>query len=145
MNEARMQAQRDAHVGTLPGGKRMMAFSVVSAMSLIVTVVMVSLIVGMAFGLPKIISAAHADTAIKDGYSTDAEVVEISQTGVTLNQVPLMRIVLRVDDRGGQREVTIRQYVDLGNMPRAGERVRVVVDKSDPKRVTYMGLAPRKP
>ncbi|WP_323123575.1 hypothetical protein [Burkholderia alba] len=86
-------------------------------------------------------SAARADTTIKDGYPALAEVVEIGQTGVTFNQVPLMRIVLRIQGNGPSREVAIRQYVDLGNMPRPGERVRVVVDKVDPSRVTYMGLA----
>ncbi|WP_156441797.1 hypothetical protein [Burkholderia sp. MSMB1078WGS] len=39
------------------------------------------------------------------------------------------------------REVTIRLYADLGNVPCAGKRRRVVLDARDPARVTYLGQA----
>nr|WP_193102130.1 hypothetical protein [Burkholderia sp. Z1] len=86
-------------------------------------------------------STTRADTTIEDGYPAIADVVEIAQTGVTLNQVPQMRIVLRFYVNGAPREIAIRQFVDLGNMPRAGERVRVIVSKTDPNRVKYLNVA----
>ncbi|KVN21667.1 hypothetical protein WJ63_21715 [Burkholderia pyrrocinia] len=86
-------------------------------------------------------SATKADATITDGYPAIADVVEIAQTGVTLNQVPQMRIVLRFYANGEPREIAIRQFVDLGNMPRAGERVKVIIDKTDPKRVRYLNVA----
>jgi hypothetical protein len=119
----------------------MMAFSMMSIMSAIVAIALTSLIFSLGVVLPRIISAARGDAIVTDGVKAVAEVVEIGQTGVTLNQVPQMRMVLRISDHGVSRDVTIRQYVDLGNMPRAGERVRVVIDARDPARVTYLGLA----
>ncbi|WDD90510.1 hypothetical protein Bsp3421_000358 (plasmid) [Burkholderia sp. FERM BP-3421] len=110
-------------------------------MSTIVAIALTSLIFSLGVVLPRIISAARGDAIVTDGVKAVAEVVEIGQTGVTLNQVPQMRMVLRISDHGVSRDVTIRQYVDLGNMPRAGERVRVVIDARDPARVTYLGLA----
>ncbi len=82
----------------------------------------------------------QADTAMRDGYPAVAQVIEIRQTGVTLNQIPLMYMVLRVHDAWATREVTIRQYVDLGNMPRVSEHVRVMVDRHDARQVAYVGL-----
>ncbi|WP_126282699.1 hypothetical protein [Burkholderia stagnalis] len=95
----------------------------------------------MSVVLPGIVSTALGGITIKDGYPAVAEVVDIAQTGVTLNQVPLMRMVVRISGNGAPRVVTIRQFVDLGNMPRAGEQVRIVIDKTEPERATYVGLA----
>ncbi|MDN7592097.1 hypothetical protein [Burkholderia seminalis] len=117
----------------------MREFSVMSTVYSVVTIALVVLILMMSAVLCRVISAARADTSIENGYPALAEVVEIRQTGVTFNQVPLMRMVLRIQGNPS-REVTIRQYVDLGNMPRLGERVWVMVDKIDPSRVTYTGL-----
>ncbi|KVF25136.1 hypothetical protein [Burkholderia vietnamiensis] len=77
---------------------------------------------------------------MRNGYPAVAQVIEIRQTGVTLNQIPLMHMVLRVHDASAARDVTIRQYVDLGNMPRVGEHVRVMVDRHDVQQVAYVGL-----
>jgi hypothetical protein len=118
----------------------MMAFSIMSVMGAIVAIALISMIFSMSVMLPRIISSARGDAIVMDGVKVIAEVVEIGQTGVTLNQVPQMRMVLRISEHGASRDVTIRQYVDLGNMPRAGEWVRVVIDTRNPARVTYLGL-----
>ncbi|WP_063906311.1 hypothetical protein [Burkholderia ubonensis] len=120
----------------------MMAFSMMSCTAaVIVAITLIPLIFSMSIVLPRIISATNADATITDGYLAVADVVEIAQTGVTLNQVPQMRIVLRVYVNGAPREIAIRQFVALGNMPRAGERVRVIVSKTDPNRVKYLNVA----
>lgn len=119
----------------------MMMFSMISAVGVTVAIMLISLIFTISVALPRFISATRADTEVTDGYPAIADVVEIAQTGVTLNQVPQMRMVLRIHGTDARREVRIRQYVDLGNMPRVGERVRVVVDKADPTRVTYRCVA----
>ncbi|MXN80050.1 hypothetical protein GR157_35725 [Burkholderia sp. 4701] len=119
-----------------------MTFSMMScAAAVIVAITLIPLIFSMAIVLPRIISATTADATITDGYPAVADVVEIAQTGVTLNQVPQMRIVLRVYVNGTPREIAIRQFVDLGNMPRAGERANIIVDKTDPQRVRYLNVA----
>jgi hypothetical protein len=68
-------------------------------------------------------------------------VLESSQTGTTVNNVPMMKLRLRITQNGATREVTLKQLIDLGNIPRPGERVMVMVDKTHPDRVAYAGLA----
>ncbi|WP_232443709.1 hypothetical protein [Burkholderia ubonensis] len=107
----------------------------------ITLIVLISLIISISVVLHSIGSISQSDVAINDGYSAVAEVVDIAQTGVTLNQVPLMRMVVRITDDRPPRVVTIRQYIDFGSMPRASERVRVVIDRTNPNRAMYVGLA----
>lgn len=90
--------------------------------------------------LPRLLSMARVGVKIDDGYSTVAEVRAIRQTGVTVDYVPLMRMVLRIHDRTETRDMTIEQLVDRGNLPRVGERVRVTVDRTNARRVAYIGL-----
>ncbi|WP_244136315.1 hypothetical protein [Burkholderia sp. BCC0405] len=117
-----------------------MVFSMMSVVGVTVSIALIAVSISMSVVLPRIISTTRDDTTITDGYPVVADVVEIAQTGVTLNQVPQMRIVLSfyVNDR--PREIAIRQFVDLGNMPRAGERVRVIVDRTNSKRVRYLNV-----
>ncbi|MCA8435387.1 hypothetical protein [Burkholderia seminalis] len=118
----------------------MTLFSMVSVMIVIVSTVLILLIFSLSGALPRIASTVRAETTITDGYPGVAQIIDISQMGVMLNNVPLMRMVVRINDNGILRVVTIQQYVDLGNMPRAGERVKVVIDRADPKRVRYVGV-----
>ncbi|KMN78045.1 hypothetical protein VK98_17750 [Chromobacterium sp. LK11] len=80
--------------------------------------------------------------SVKDGIPLKADVLSIRQTGLLVNQVPMMRLELRVWQDGFSRELTIEQLIDLGNMPRAGERVEIMVDRNDPSRASYLRLAP---
>ena len=77
---------------------------------------------------------------LREGELGMARVVSVSQTGTMVNQRPEMRIVLDIE-RGGEatRRVTTRQVLDLGSMPRAGDRVYVMIDPRNPEMVT---LAP---
>lgn len=69
-----------------------------------------------------------------------ADVVSSSQTGVSINSQPEMRVVLRVENTGGApRQVEVKQVFDLGSIPRAGDRVYVLSDPTNPANVV---LAP---
>lgn len=74
-----------------------------------------------------------------EGDLSVAIVRSISQTGTMINQIPQMRLNLRIENNGGEsRDVEIRQLIDLGSMPRAGERVYVMVDPKNPDKVVLV-------
>jgi hypothetical protein len=77
---------------------------------------------------------------LQHGEMAVARVVTIAQTGTSINDVPEMRLVVDVERAGEPpRRITFAQLIDLGSMPRAGERVYILVDPKDPNRAT---LAP---
>jgi hypothetical protein len=77
---------------------------------------------------------------LQHGEMAVGRVVTISQTGTSIDDVPEMRLVVDVERAGEQaRRITFAQLIDLGSMPRAGERVYVMIDPKDPDRAT---LAP---
>ncbi|MDN7638799.1 hypothetical protein [Burkholderia cepacia] len=108
------------------------------AVNVITLIVLICLILSISVVMPRIVAMLQTSTEINNGYEAIAEIVEIAQTGMTLNQIPQMRMVLRITENNTSWEVVIRQCVDLGNMPRAREFALVLVDKSDPKRVKYL-------
>lgn len=76
---------------------------------------------------------------MKEGNLAVAIVRSISQTGTEINQIPQMRLNLRIENNGGQpRDVEIKQLIDLGSMPRAGERVYVMIDPKNPDKVALV-------
>jgi hypothetical protein len=77
---------------------------------------------------------------LQHGEIAVGRVVTISQTGTSVNEVPEMRLVVDVERAGEQpRRITFKQLIDLGSIPRAGERVYMMLDPKDPDRAT---LAP---
>jgi hypothetical protein len=77
---------------------------------------------------------------LRNGELAVARLISISQTGTSVNDVPEMRLVADVERAGEPpRRITFKQLIDLGSMPRAGERVYVRLDPKDPDRAT---LAP---
>ncbi|HXM01166.1 MAG TPA: hypothetical protein VN939_01095, partial [Chthoniobacterales bacterium] len=77
---------------------------------------------------------------LQHGEIAVARLVTISQTGTSINDVPEMRLVVDVERAGEPpRRITFAQLIDLGSMPRAGERVYILVDPKDANRAT---LAP---
>src|SRR6201993_496789 len=77
---------------------------------------------------------------LQHGEMAVGRVLTISQTGTSVNDVPEMRLVVDVERAGEQpRRITFAQLIDLGSMPRAGERVYLMIDPKDPDRAT---LAP---
>jgi hypothetical protein len=69
-----------------------------------------------------------------------ARVVSISQTGTSINEVPEMRLVLDVERAGEHpHRIKVTELIDLGSIPRAGERIYVFLDPKDSDRST---LAP---
>ncbi|EHQ29501.1 hypothetical protein [Mucilaginibacter paludis] len=72
----------------------------------------------------------------KEGDLAVAYVKSIAQTGVTVNQMPEMRLLLQIENIGGQpRQVEIKQLIDLGSIPRVGDKVYVLIDQKDPDNV----------
>ena len=58
---------------------------------------------------------------IREGSMAVADVLSIAQTGTTVNQVPEMLLTLQIENAGSKpRQVTVKQLVDLGSIPRAG-------------------------
>jgi len=77
---------------------------------------------------------------LRYGEMAVARVISISQTSTSVNDRPEMRLVVDVERAGEQpRRITFAQLIDLGSMPRAGERVYLLLDPKDPTRAT---LAP---
>ncbi len=69
------------------------------------------------------------------------EVMRLRQTGASVNQSPVMAIWLKVNHAGHPMVVKAIKLIDLGNMPRPGDRVRVAVSRIDPTCVAYLGPA----
>ena len=68
-----------------------------------------------------------------------ARITAVAQIGTTVNQVPDMRLVLDIERAGAPpRRVTMTRLVDLGSMPRAGDRVYALIDPDHPDRVLLM-------
>lgn len=68
-----------------------------------------------------------------------ATVVSLRQTGATVNNMPVMSVTMNIDDGGQRREIRTNKLIDLGNMPRPGDRVRVAVSRVDPSCVRLLG------
>jgi hypothetical protein len=72
----------------------------------------------------------------REGILAVAYVQSIAQTGTTVNQMPEMRLSLQIENVGGQsRQVEIKQLIDLGSIPSAGDQVYVLIDPKDPANV----------
>ncbi len=83
--------------------------------------VIVIVIAGALIGIVAMVFAfrtAAGPGQIKNGIPTVGQVVSISQTGSTVNNVPQMKLVVRLTEGGSIREVTWRQLIDVGSMPR---------------------------
>ncbi|UEP23056.1 hypothetical protein LL999_22675 [Burkholderia ambifaria] len=121
----------------------MFDMSIFNFVGILVAIVSVFVAVFASMTLSSVVKAVRAQATVKNGYEAIADVLNIGQTGMMLNNVPMMRIELRVHHNGVSWDVAIEQFLDLGNIPRAGERVRVMIDSTDNGRVRYMGLAGR--
>lgn len=109
-----------------------------------VTISLVVTVGVLIFVIPRLFDALQGyrtNPAIKHGRPVEASIRSISQTGLFLNQMPQMQMLVSVHEAGGERELTLKQFVDLGNIPRTGERVRLLIDDADPTRAVYVGLA----
>lgn len=76
-----------------------------------------------------------------DAYDSVGVVESLRQSGLQINRMPVMAMKIRFDSPGGPIVVRVRKLIDLGNMPRRGERVRLRVSRIDPVCVRYRGPA----
>ena len=68
-------------------------------------------------------------------------VVSVRRTGMTVNNCPMMAIQVRVGAPVGPAITTARKLLDLGSIPRKGDRVRVDVSRLDRTCAAYRGPA----
>jgi hypothetical protein len=102
-------------------------------------------ILGVAVAIAALIFSlrrAMGSGPVKNGIPMIGNLVSISQTGTTVNSVPLMELVVTLPEGDSMREVRCRQVIDIGAMPRAGDTVRVEVDPANASHVRFVGLAP---
>lgn len=103
--------------------------------------IVITLVVAASIALPllRLLNNPAAKLA-KTGEVAMADLLAIAQTGLTVNGLPEMRLTVRVERAGeASAPITFKQLIGLGNMPRVGERVYVMVDRKDPSKVAYAG------
>ena len=120
-------------------------FGVMGVLMFVMPIVIIAVVFRFAV-LPAIKMASQRKRLIASGKPELATVVEVSQTGLTVNQMPQMRVVLDIQEAGAAaRRVETKQLVDLGSMPRAGDLVYVMVDPQNPDSVMLAGAPPPQP
>jgi hypothetical protein len=73
------------------------------------------------------------------GEKAMAEVLDISDTGITINKNPKVRLVLKVFPKGRPPyEAVIKQVVSRLTVPRIGDRVKVKYDPENPANVILL-------
>jgi hypothetical protein len=111
----------------------------VPALAAIAAIIFVVLLVSVR--VARVLKRRHL---LHHGEIAVARVVSISQTGTSINEVPEMRLVLDVERAGEHpHRIKVTELIDLGSMPRAGERIYVFLDPKDSDRSTLapFGLA----
>ena len=72
------------------------------------------------------------------GVRAPAEIVDVEDTGMTVNNSPRVRVRLRVRPDGGEPfELERKVVVSRVSIPRRGERVEVAYDPDDPSEFTF--------
>ena len=83
--------------------------------------------------------SAHGQSKLLlTGVRAPAEVVEVKDTGMTVNESPRVKIRLRVEPSDGEPfELERKLVVSRVAIPRRGERVEVAYDPDDPSDFTF--------
>jgi hypothetical protein len=76
-----------------------------------------------------------------DGHAATGTILSVRQTGGRINQRPIMALRIRVDTPNGPIAVSLSKLIDLGNIPRKGDRAKLWVSRIDPTCIAYHGLA----
>ena len=80
----------------------------------------------------------------KTGKPELGSVVSVSQTGTTINSVPLMAVTVDIHAAGEPpRRILIKQLMQLGNIPSVGDMLYVIVDPAKPDEGLLAGAAPK--
>jgi len=76
---------------------------------------------------------------VRSGIAAPARIVDVTDTGTTLNDDPRVKITLKVEPPDGAApfELVRKMLVSRVNVPRAGERVTVYYDPDDPSEFTF--------
>ena len=122
--------------GALHGDPEMRTFGIVFFGGFIALAALL-LVVAVAFRRKAISVKTARAHLLSTGEHGTATVTAVRDTGVTINEDPGVEITLQIepDSGGGTFERTLRTIVSRVAVPRAGDRVRVVFDRSDASRV----------
>jgi hypothetical protein len=83
-------------------------------------------------------NALEQSELIHTGKRAAAHILDVHDTGMTVNENPRVKVRLRVEPPGEEPfEVERKVLVSRVRIPRAGERVEVVYDPDDPERFTF--------
>jgi len=76
---------------------------------------------------------------VRAGVAAQAKIVDVSDTGMTLNDDPRVEVTLRVDPPDGAAPFELKRklIVSRVNVPRPGEHVTVFYDPKDPNDFTF--------
>lgn len=78
---------------------------------------------------------ADAEEFLKYGMRANAQVIDIADTGVTINDNPVVRLTLTVNpDTSGTFTHTADLTVSRIKVPRVGDTIRVIYDPKDPSK-----------
>lgn len=117
-------------------------FGFFGILAFIVPLVITGLVIYFVF-VPIYRNMREKQRVASTGITERAVVIDCSQTGVTINQTPQMRVVFDIESPGfPPRRVETRQLIDLGRMPRAGDLCYVKTDPTDPNNVVFAGIIP---
>jgi Short C-terminal domain len=83
-------------------------------------------------------NAHEQSLLLRTGVAAQATVVDVSDTGTTINDDPRVELTLNVTPEGGEPfELKRKLLVSRVNIPRAGERLTVFFDPDDPSKFTF--------
>jgi len=110
------------------------------AIILLVVVAIAAVAVG-----PLLMDAREERQLLETGTDATAEILSLKDTGDRINENPVVEIAVKVQPEGGEPYSatisTALSVVDLQNY-RAGVKVRVRYDPSDPSKVALVGPMP---
>jgi hypothetical protein len=75
-----------------------------------------------------------------DAYAGMGVVMAVRQTGASVNGRPVMAVRVSIATPMGPVVATARKLIDLGNIPKPGDNVRLLISRIDPSCVSYKGL-----
>ena len=82
---------------------------------------------------------AEQDEFMRTGTRTDAVVIDIQDTGVTVNDNPVVRLTLSVNHATfGNFQQTITATVSRVKIPRVGDSVNVIYDPNNPTKMSVL-------
>lgn len=82
---------------------------------------------------------AENEAFMKTGTRADALVLEIEDTGITINNDPVVRLTIEINSgSAGPFQKTLESSVSRVNIPRKGDIIKVLYDPKDNTKITVL-------